>query len=125
MNNYFENMVNQKLLHIHTADLATVISVSGSTARLQPLTTRKAVDGKAEKQSTITAVVPKFIKVKEEHIICDNIDLKVLVKDDLKAGDLVYVGFCERDITHAKNGAIREATNRHHSSNDAVILRVL
>ena len=123
--NYFEAAIETRLLSIHTAELATVLSVSGKTARLQPLTMRKAVGGKAEKQSTITAIVPPFIKVKEERIICDNIDLKVLVKDELKPGDLVFVGFCERDITHAKSGAIREATNRHHNSNDGVILRVL
>lgn len=125
MNKYFDNFVERKLLNIRTADLATVLSVSGKTARLQPLTMRKAVGGQPEKQTTITAIVPPFVKVKEERIICDSIDIKVLVKDDLKPGDLVCVGFCDRDITHAKSGAIREATNRHHNSNDAVILRVL
>lgn len=127
---YFTKLVDQKILNVHTAFLAKVISVKGKSARLQPLSMYKAVGGTAQQPSVVTAVVPENIKYKREDITyqisaAQNRTTTVLVPDELKTGDIVYVGVCERDISYAQNGIIAEATNRHHSVNDSVILQVL
>lgn len=126
---YIGNIIEQKLLNVHTADVAKVLSVSGNMARLQPLTMRKVIGGKAEKQAPISAIIPKHIKVKEVEITyktdTGSETQNVLVPANLTAGDIVCVGFCERDISDAKRGKISEATNRHHNANDGIILCVL
>lgn len=122
--------IDSKILNIHTAFLGKVLSVNGSSARVQPLTMYKAVGGKAKQQSPVSAVVPSNIKYNTETITYRISDTEtetkaVLVPSSLSVGDIVYVGICERDISHAKNGKIAEATNRHHNINDGVILCVV
>lgn len=128
--NYFNNLIDQKILNIHTGYLAIVVSVQGNTARLQPLSMYKAAGGEAKKQSVVSVVVPDNIKYKTENITYRTSDtqsktMTVLVPDSLAAGDIVFAGVCERDITYAKDGIISQASNRHHNINDSVILRVL
>lgn len=131
--NYFDEFVNQALLKIRTADLAKVESIIGDKAILQPLTMHKPLGGVATKQSVISAIIPRNIKCKEQTITY-KIPMKngketdtttFLVPDKLAVGDIVVVGFCDRDISYAKDGIISETTNRHHDVNDGVILRVL
>lgn len=121
---YFEKAIDKKILEINTAYLAKVIGVEGDTARLQPLTMHKAAGGKAEQQSAVSAVIPPNIKCKAETITYSaGISITVLVPDELKPDDVVYVGVCDRDISNAKRGIIGESTARHHDINDGVILR--
>ena len=127
---YFERLVNGKILEIHTAYLAKVLSVKGTTARLQPLTKYKAVGGNAKTSSTTEALIPPNIKFKTEKItyLISNVESEtktVIVPAKLEVGDIVFVGVCDRDISNAKNGVINEATQRHHNINDGVILRVV
>lgn len=132
--NVFDGMINQALLRIRTTDLARVVGIRGNdTALLQPLTMHKPVGGVAEMQSTISALIPRNLKCKEQTItykipLTDGRDTETttfLVPASLAVGDIVVVGFCDRDISNAKRGVISEATNRHHNVNDGVILRVL
>ena len=130
LNSYFERMIDGKLLNIHTAYLARVVSVSGTQARLQPLSVYKAVGGNAQEQSTTTAVIPPNIKSKAQTITyrmseTESESTTVLIPEVLSAGDIVYVGVCDRDISNAKLGEVGEATNRHHNINDGVILQVV
>jgi hypothetical protein len=125
---FFENFVNSKIKNINTAYLGKVLSVSGNTARLQPLNMHKAVGGKAKEQKTTTALIPPNIKFRAETITymtsATTSDTKtVLIPENLAVGDIVYVGICDRDISNAQNGEIREATARHHNINDGVILQ--
>lgn len=127
---FFTNSIDSKILNIHTGYLGKVLSVNGSSARVQPLTMYKAIGGKAKQQSPVTAVVPPNIKYSKETITYRVSDTAsqtktVLVPSSLSVGDIVYVGVCDRDISHAKNGKIAEATNRHHNINDGVIIRVV
>ncbi len=127
---YVNSRIDEKILGINTAYLAKVLSVNGDMARLQPLNIHRAMGGKAEQQSTTTAVIPPNVKLREKKItyrISDNESetTTVLVPDSLAVGDIVYVGVCDRDISNAKNGIIKEATQRHHDINDGVILRVV
>lgn len=56
--NFVENMIEQKLLSLHTAYLAKVLSVSGDlkTAKIQPLGKTKAYGEAAVSQSPLTDV---------------------------------------------------------------------
>lgn len=128
--NFFNNSVERQILNIHTAYLGKVLSVNGNTARLQPLSMYKALKGSAKEQSTTTAVIPSNIKFATKQITYRISDTRtetqtVVVPANLAVGDIVFVGVCDRDITFAKNGIIKEATPRHHNINDGVILRVL
>lgn len=127
---YFEAMIEKYLLNIHTGYLGKVLSVEGKTARIQPLTLYKAVGGNAKEAKPTSAYVPLNIKYKPEKITymktATTSETKtVLVPDELKNGDIVFVGICERDISNAINGIISEETNRHHDINDGVILKVV
>lgn len=127
---YFPNRIKEAVLQIHTAYLGKVLSISGNTARIQPLTKYKALQGQSKEQSTTTAIIPPNIKFKTEEITylvseTSSRTKTVVVPASLAVGDIVYVGVCDRDITYAKKGVISEATHRHHDINDGVILRVL
>ena len=127
---YFNTAIEKALLSIRTAYLGKVLSISGNEAIIQPLNTYRAVGGNVEQSSTTNAFIPQNIKYKEETItyMISNTQTKtktVLTPDNLAVGDIVFVGICDRDITHAKKGIIGEATERHHDINDGVILRVL
>ena len=107
--NFFQNMIEQRVLSIHTAFLAKVISVDNGYIRV---------------------TVPKNVKFKREDItyrISDtsSVTKTVIVPDDIAAGDIVYIGICERNITNAKTGGAELATMRTHDMNDGVILCVL
>lgn len=127
---YVNSRIDEKILAINTAYLAKVLSVNGDMARLQPLNMHKPAGGMAEQQATTTAVIPPHVKLIEKKITYLTPDYKsetatVLVANSLEAGDIVYVGVCDRDISNAKNGVIKETTQRHHDINDGVILRVV
>lgn len=101
---FFENMIENRLLNLHTAFLAKVISVKENTAKIQPLTMSKAYGEKAQKQSPLSDV-PMLDCVK-----------------DLSAKDVVLCVCCERDITQAKNGKYSVPALRHHSMSDSIIV---
>ena len=103
----FENMINNKLLNLHTAYLAKVISLNESTAKIQPLGMTKAYGGKAQAQSVLSNV--PILK----HIT------------EISAGDVVLCVCCERDITEAKKGNNSTPAIGHHSMSDSVIVGVL
>lgn len=95
---------------VNTTAPAKVISYnSGSrTAAVQPLFIRKDSDGKTRKQSIIEDVpVPKHCK------------------DDIKAGSLVFISYCERALDNL-NGTnfIQPTVKRIHSVSDAIVVGV-
>lgn len=104
---FFYNIIENKLLEMHTAYLATVISVKNRTAKIQPLGMTKEVGKTAQKQSVLTAV--PFVK----HI------------EKLEKGDIVVCICCERDITEAKKGKNVVPPIGHHSMSDSIIIGVL
>lgn len=106
--NYFENLVNQKLLMLHTCYLAKVISVSGGQARIQPLALIKAYQQQAQKQA-----------------IVENVPICKHALEDATAGAVVVVACMERDITQTKKGELALPSLRHHSLSDSIIIGVL
>lgn len=145
--NWIENIVNDKILNLHTAFLAEVKTVDGDTAKVQPLQNYRMAAGNAAAQEVVTVLVPQNIKyhietieymtgaaaattVTESHSAVTILQpetekIEVCVPDELSAGDLVVCIVCERDITNAKKGLTEQPTNRHHDMNDSVIIRVL
>lgn len=104
---FFENIVEKKLLNLHTAYLGKVISTNGKTAKIQPLGLSKAYGETAQKQSPLTNV-PVTKQVKE-----------------ISVGDIVVCICCERDITGAKKGRNTTPALGHHSMSDSIIIGVL
>lgn len=129
--NFFQNLIEQRVLSIHTAFLAKVISVDNDGATVQPLMSLKSsTTGEQTAVGYVRVTVPENVKFKREDItyrISDtsSVTKTVIVPDDIAVGDIVYIGICERDITNAKTGGAELATMRAHDMNDGVILCVL
>lgn len=105
---YFENLINQKLLGLHTCYLAKVISVDGNSATVQPLALMKAYGESAKKQAII-----------------ENIPIAKHTVDDVQEDSTVICACMERDITQTKKGIFALPSLRHHSLSDSVIIGVL
>lgn len=104
---YFDSFIENKLLSLHTAYLAKVLSVSGKTAKIQPLGLTQEIGEKAMKQSVLSAV--PFTKQVE----------------NLAKGDIAVVICCERNITEAKKGKNVLPPSGHHNMSDSIIIGVL
>lgn len=142
-----EQMLNNKLLNLHTAYLARVISTNGNTAKIQPLGMTKAYGETAQKQSPLSSV-----PIATQKIINDTVevvsgvscevekdgdtvkDVKIEVKKTtlnipqikpISAGDIVVCVCCERDISQAKKGINSTPAIGHHSMSDSIIIGVL
>lgn len=142
-----ENMINNKLLNLHTAYLAKVISVNGNTAKIQPLGMTKAYGQKAQKQSPLSSVPIATQKIVNStvEVVSDvsyeiekngdavsNVNINVSHKTlnipqiaPITAGDIVICVCCERDITEAKKGNNSTPALGHHSMSDSIIVGVL
>lgn len=110
--NFFENLVEQKLLSMHTTYIATVLSVNGIYAKIQPLSLVKPVGGVAKKQSVVDNVP-----------ISQNV-LSVYDAKDL-IGMTVIVSCCERDISRTRKGEFALPSIRNHSMSDSIIIDCL
>ena len=102
--NVIQGMINNALMQTHTAFCGKVISVSGKTAKVQPLNMIKAVGGKSQKQAVITKV-PIL-----QHV------------EGVKKGDTVFCVCAERDITETRKGKFALPVRGRHMLSDAVIV---
>lgn len=117
------NMVNQRLLDVHTNFFAKIISINFNMMNIQPLHMYKLYGEKAQTPAVLTNVpvlMPyKFVYQVEE----ETEELLQIVQRELQAGDTVFCGVAERDITGAKNGSMTTAsTGRHHNLSDSVVI---
>ena len=120
----FENMIENKLLSLHTAYLAQIISVNGSTAKIQPLGLTIAYGESPKKQSTLTQVpILRNARYKiSETVIMGETVAKI---EPIAAGDIVLCVCCERNIAEAKKGNNALPPLGHHSKSDSIIVGVL
>lgn len=104
-----DNLIENKLLSLHTAYLAKVISVNGNarTAKIQPLGLTKDVGQAATKQSVLTAV-PYTQQV-----------------TNIAKGNIAVCVCCERDITEARKGRNVTPPTGRHSMSDSIIIGIL
>lgn len=122
----FQKMIEQSLLSTHTAFFAKVISVSGNTAKIQPLNMVKAVGKNPEKQQAFTVPVMRNVKkLTEKEITVNGEKITVCIPKSISAGDTVYCLCAERDITETKKGNFAVPAYGHHSLSDAVVIGVV
>ena len=120
----FENMIENKLLSLHTAYLAKVISVGETTAKIQPLGLTKAYGEAPQKQSPLSKVtILRNARYKISETVIEG--KKVAEIEPIAAGDIVLCVCCERDITEAKKGNNLLPALGHHSKSDSIIVGVL
>lgn len=121
--NSIHGIVNNALMQTHTAFCAKVLSVSGSSARVQPLNMVKAIGGSAKKQAVIDNVPilkPTYIPT----VSCrgDDCNVSAGLALNIKAGDTVYCLCAERDITETKKGVYAVPVQGRHMLSSAVII---
>lgn len=104
---FFERILENKLLGLHTAYLAKVISVNDRKAKIQPLGLVKFYGEEvAEARAPLT-------------------DVPILKNVEIVAGDIVLCVCCERDITEALKGNNTVPAIGHHSMHDSIIIGCL
>ena len=120
---FFDNKIEEKLLSLHTAYIAKVLSVKGNAATVQPMAMIKQYGKPAEKAKVISDV-PILSNAKYKFVNADTepIELKPV---PISAGDLVLCVCCERDITEARRGNIATPQIGHHSLSDSIIVGIL
>lgn len=129
--NFYENLVQQAVMRIHTAFIAKVISVNEKYAQVMPLMYSKSGSGVLFEPAPVTAFVPPNIKYARKDITYTTTTdgptetTTVLVPEELAPDDIVLCAVCERDISNAVNGIMAEPSIRHHDINDSVIIKVL
>lgn len=146
----FDDMIEEKLLNLHTAFIGKVISVQGETmCSVQPLDKIKAYGQKEKSQAVITRV-PILNHVRHYSLVKQSLSVKVsdsytgggsgsispdthptpdnvghLKVEPLKAGDIVLCVCCERDISSSSKGVSTVPPVGHHSIGNAVVVGLL
>lgn len=141
------NITEEKLLNLHTAFIAKVVSVqSESICSVQPLDKIKAYGQKAKSQGVITRV-PILNHVRHYELVKQSLSVKVsdtytgggsasitpnphptpdnighLKVTPLKAGDIVLCVCAERDISSSIKGISTIPPVGHHEIKDAVVV---
>lgn len=129
INTMIDDMVESKLLNLHTAYVGKIISVNGNRATVQPLTMIKQIGKNAEQQAPIPDVpILSHCRGKtiEKTISTYNGGSeKVLAFEPLKSGDIVFCVCAERNITDAINGKSNVPPIGRHSQSDSIVVGVL
>lgn len=102
-----DQFIEQKLLNLHTAFLAKVLSVSNNrTAKIQPLNMIKANGENGKKQTAMTGV-------------------PIMKNVSVSTNDTAVCICIERDISETKEGNFAVPQIGHHRISDAVIIGVI
>ena len=109
-----EQIINSKIMNLHTAYLAKVISFNNTIADIQPLLAVKPY-GKEAEPAALIPNVPVIVSARKKG-----------ENEPLSNGDIVLVICCERSITAAKKGEIStSAAGGQYSLSDSVIVGIL
>lgn len=110
---FFRNFQTKIFKDLSVMQLCRVVSIAGKRASVQPLALKS--DG-SKRAMILGAHITKQCFKCHANCLCS----------DIKIGDVVIVGFCDRDIDNYRNNSdFTLSTSRMHSINDAVILGVL
>ncbi len=124
--NVLNGLTEQKLLNLHTAFFAKVISVNGNTAKIQPLNMIKAVGGTAKKQAVLSVPIMQNVrKFSTQKITVSGTQITIPKIEQIEKGDTVYCLCGERDITETRKGKFALPPIGHHRMSDAVIIGVV
>ncbi len=129
--NVLNDLIEQKLLNLHTAFFAKVLSVNGGdndarTAKIQPLNMIKATGKTAKKQAVMTVPVLKNVqKFAERTLTVNGTKFTITEANGIEEGDIVFCLCGEREITDTKKGKFSVPTAGHHRMSDAVVIGVI
>ena len=137
---FINNMIEQKLLSLHTCYLAKVLSIEGNTAKIQPLGKTKAYGKEAVSQSVLTDVpIINSALYRFDNdafttaVVLNGMGATLTVNESssernfailrkLRAGDIVVCICAERNISAAKKGENNVPPAGHHSMSDSIII---
>lgn len=145
MSNMFNDIIEQKMLHVHTAFLGKIISFNSTKhiATVQPLTLQKQYGKSAKKQSVLTDIpVAHTAQFKftweyiddwidgnqgcaDGHCTCHPQKRRHVKMQWISPGDICICVVCERDITAARRGESDIPALGHHEIKDAVVVGTL
>ena len=109
-----EQIINSRIMNIHTAYLAKVISFNQDKADIQPLVASVSYDGASEPYPIIPNV-PVIVSARKNG-----------QNEELGEGAVVLAICCERDISSALKGQISNSSaGGMYSLSDSVIVGVL
>lgn len=124
--------MSSKIGGIHTAYLAKVLSISGRTAKIQPLGLYKDADGTTKKQSVLTKVpISKQIRTTDPSvsISCNGDGTPKATcncwQPKIEVGDIAVCICCEQNISEAKRGVNALPPEGRFSMSDSIIIGVL
>lgn len=128
---FVSNMIEKRLLDLHCAYVGKVISVSGDTARVQPLGLIKSTGGTAVKQAVVEDVpIACRYKISTKTLAYTDENgaaatQVVAVPSRIGAGDLVVCVCADRDITEAVQGKNVLPPAGMHGLSDSIIVAIL
>ena len=117
---FFEGIVDKKLLDLHTAFLGKILSVSGDTAKIQPLGLTKEIGGEAQSYAPVSSV-----PITNQARYKFKVNGEEVTAKPIENGDIVICVCCDRDITDAKRGKSVLPPIGHHTMSDCVIVGIL
>lgn len=134
LENVINNIVDSKILDLHCAYIARVLSVNGTKAKVQPLDKIKQY-GKEAKNRGVVLDVPIIqsaqYKIKKERLTfltslaptSETRDFAIL--SPIEAGDLVVCICADRDISASVKGESAVPAAGSHSLSDSIIVGIL
>lgn len=128
---FFHDLVEGKLLALHTSFLAKILNTDGKVAKIQPLQMIKQYGKEAEQYAPLedVPILQSVKKFETEPLKCGCKDCELegdlVILKDVKKGDVVLCICCERNITEAVKGEVTTSVIGHHEMHDAVIVGVL
>lgn len=143
MSNFFDDLIEEKLLNFHSAFIGKIVSMEGETlCTIQPLDKIRAYGKPAQQQAVISKVpilnhvrhytlVKQTLSVRDTHsgggtIIPETHPVPEneghLRVEPLRAGDIVLCVCADRDISSAINGMSTLPPVGHHQQKDAIVV---
>ena len=127
------NVVDQKILDLHCAYIAKVLSTDGKTAKIQPLDMIKQYGKAAQTQSVIEKVpIIKSARYKltdEGERFLTNPTMTgardFAVLKPIEENDIVVCVCADRDISQTKSGSVALPAHGSHSLSDSIIIGIL
>lgn len=124
MTTVVKNIVDERMKNLNVAFLATILSVSGNKAKIQPLGLTKGYGTEARKQAVITNVhVASSARYKITPKTMEG--ETVAVANAIKKGDVVLCVCCDRNIDAALKGENSLPPVGCHNKSDCVIVSII
>lgn len=122
MTTVIKNMIDGELKNLNVAFLATILSLSGNKAKIQPLGLIRGTE--VRKQAVITKVhIANSARYKFSTTKIDG--ETVAVPTPIQKGDIVLCVCCDRNIDAALKGENALPPAGYHNKSDCVIVAII